>query len=187
MSLHHAILGFLSYKASSGYDLKKSFDQSVQHFWPADQSQIYRTLSQLEKDGFVEKEVVPREDRLDLKVYHITPAGEAELHQWLAAPMPIDTAREPFLVKVFFAGKLTDEEIAEVLQHAMEEIQERAKVYQHIMQSWLERFPELDNQRDVFFTLLTLEYGLASAQKDLTWLQEAYQRIIHANYQPKEL
>ena len=45
MSLDHAILGFLNYKPLSGYDLKKVFDSSVRHFWYADQSQIYRTLS----------------------------------------------------------------------------------------------------------------------------------------------
>ncbi|MGD0004493.1 MAG: PadR family transcriptional regulator, partial [Anaerolineaceae bacterium] len=40
MSLDYAILGFLSYKPFSGYDLKKVFDNSVRHFWYADQSQI---------------------------------------------------------------------------------------------------------------------------------------------------
>ena len=35
MSLKHAILGFLSLQPMTGYDLKKAFDQSVRHFWPA--------------------------------------------------------------------------------------------------------------------------------------------------------
>ena len=47
MSLEFAILGFLSYHPSTGYDLKKMFDVSIRHFWPADQSQIYRTLARL--------------------------------------------------------------------------------------------------------------------------------------------
>ena len=55
MSLKHAILGFLSFKPLSGYDLKKAFDNSVRHFWPANQSQIYRTLSQMTDEGLVEK------------------------------------------------------------------------------------------------------------------------------------
>ena len=38
MSLKHAILGFLSFAPLTGYDLKKAFDRSVQHFWPANQS-----------------------------------------------------------------------------------------------------------------------------------------------------
>jgi len=47
MSLEYAILGFLNYHPYTGYDLKKIFDNSVQHFWVADQSQIYRTLIHL--------------------------------------------------------------------------------------------------------------------------------------------
>ena len=47
MSLDHAILGFLALEPMSGYDLKRVFDQSVQHFWPATQSQIYRSLGKM--------------------------------------------------------------------------------------------------------------------------------------------
>ena len=54
MSLDFAILGFLSYSPFTGYDLKKFFDQSVRHFWTADQSQIYRILARLGDEGKVE-------------------------------------------------------------------------------------------------------------------------------------
>ena len=89
MSLDHAILGFLNYHPYSGYDLKKIFDTSVQHFWSADQSQIYRTLNRLTKQGFAEMEKIPQDDRPDRKVYHITEAGRSELLQWLSGPPPM--------------------------------------------------------------------------------------------------
>ena len=54
MSLRFAILGFLSVRPFSGYDLKRAFDQSVRHFWTADQAAIYRTLGELESKGLVE-------------------------------------------------------------------------------------------------------------------------------------
>ncbi len=75
MSLDHAILGFLNYHPYTGYDLKKIFDTSIRHFWPADQSQIYRTLARLEENGWAVMERIPQEDRPDRKVYHITEAG----------------------------------------------------------------------------------------------------------------
>jgi PadR family transcriptional regulator, regulatory protein AphA len=93
MSLEHAILGFLNYHLYSGYDLKKIFDNSIRHFWPADQSQIYRTLSRLEENGLAEMERVPQEDRPDRKVYHITEAGRAALREWLSNCCPL--ARKP--------------------------------------------------------------------------------------------
>jgi PadR family transcriptional regulator AphA len=102
MSLKYAILGFLNLKSLSGYDLKKAFDNSVRHFWPANQSQIYRTLAQMTKEGILEKEVVERDERLDMKIYRISEKGREELHQWLATPLPSQDTREPFLVQLFF-------------------------------------------------------------------------------------
>ena len=69
MSLKHAILGFLSYQPFSGYDLKKAFDRSVRHFWPANQSQIYRTLARITDQGWAEVEIIQQTDRPDRKEY----------------------------------------------------------------------------------------------------------------------
>jgi len=41
--LKHAILGFLKYKPSTGYEIKQTMDKSTGHFWHAKQSQIYTT------------------------------------------------------------------------------------------------------------------------------------------------
>src|SRR5258705_13680872 len=54
MSLAHAILGMLQTRPMTGYDLKvECFDNSIAHFWQADQAQIYRTLDKLAEDGLV--------------------------------------------------------------------------------------------------------------------------------------
>ena len=71
LSLKHAILGFLSIKSLTGYELKKAFDRSVDHFWPADQSQIYRTLSRLVEEGFLTVEEIEIESRLNQKRYFV--------------------------------------------------------------------------------------------------------------------
>ena len=75
MSLEHAILGFLNSRPMTGYELKKIFDTSVRHFWPADQSQIYRTLSRLSERGWAEMEIIKQSERPDRKVYRLTPRG----------------------------------------------------------------------------------------------------------------
>lgn len=49
MSLPHAILGLLNYMPMTGYDLKNFFDDSIDFFWSAQMSQIYRELKNLEK------------------------------------------------------------------------------------------------------------------------------------------
>ena len=185
MSLESAILGFLSYHPYTGYDLKKIFDSSVQHFWPADQSQIYRTLNRLTEQGFAEMEKVPQENRPDRKVYQITEAGQAALNHWLSAPPPMSTPRSASLIQVFFSGQLSDQEILAKFEG-----------YAEIMRGILSRYDQVPNQigpfqdeipspREHFFWMLTLENGIASMRANLAWAETIIEPIKNGEI-PKE-
>lgn len=187
MSLRHAILGFLSFQPCSGYDLKRAFDSSVQHFWPANQSQIYRTMAELDEQGYVEKEVVARKERLDMKVYRITDAGREELRRWLRTPQPPQDNREPLLIQVYFGGHLTDSELLHVLKHTRDEACERIRVYTAIYETVMSQPRSIDDPRAVFLATLTLEYGLIGARALLPWLDSAIERIRAGDYTLKSL
>lgn len=182
MSLRHAILGFLSFQPFTGYDLKKAFDRSVRHFWPATQSQIYRTLAELDADGLIEKEVVAREDRLDKKIYAITGAGREELRRWLAKPLPIQETREPLLIQVFFAGLLSDAELLPVLEHHIREIEEQLRMFSALYEASRARISSPVPERTIFLSLLTVEYALGSLSQALHWLQAAATRVRAGDY-----
>jgi PadR family transcriptional regulator AphA len=177
MSLEHAILGFLNYGPFSGYDLKKIFDISVQHFWPADQSQIYRTLSRLEDKGWAEVQVIEQEDRPDRKVYHITEAGQEELRRWLTTPLPPQAARSAPLIQVFFAAQLSDEEILTIFERWAELARALLARYDQVCQEGDEYDETFASPRDSFFWMLTLEFGVKSAQTQLEWFESVIQRI----------
>jgi PadR family transcriptional regulator AphA len=177
MSLEHAILGFLNYSPFSGYDLKKVFDISVQHFWPADQSQIYRTLSRLEDKGWAEQEIVEQEDRPDRKVYHITKAGQKELRRWLTTPLPSKAVRSAPLIQVFFAAQLSDGEILAMFERWAERTRALLTRYEQVPQESIEYDEMVGSPRDSFFWMLTLELGVKSAQAQLEWFESVIQRI----------
>jgi PadR family transcriptional regulator AphA len=177
MSLDHAILGFLNYNPYTGYDLKKIFDTSVQHFWTADQTQIYRTLARLTEKGFAEMEKIPQENRPDRKVYWITEAGRAELVQWLAGPPPMDSPRSAPLIQVFFAGILSDDEIlAKFEEYAaiMHAILDQYDQASHQIAPFQE---EITSPREHFFWLLTLENGIRNMRANLEWAESVIERI----------
>ena len=182
MSLKHAILGFLSFKSLSGYDLKKAFDQSVQHFWPANQSQIYRTLAGLKDEGLVDQEVIEREERLDMKVYHITEAGREELHRWLSTPLQSSDSREPFLIQVYFGGKLSVDEFVDLLQHEIHAMEERVAIYDSIYKMYQEKIKTSEDPRSLFLSVTTLEYGILSNKTSLEWLKSIVERVKAGNY-----
>jgi len=177
MSLEHAILGFLTYGPHSGYDLKKIFDISVQHFWSADQSQIYRTLSRLEDKGWAEMEMVEQDDRPDRKEYHITAAGQEELRRWLTTPLPSKAVRSAPLIQVFFAAQLSDEEILAIFERWAESARTVLACYDQVPQESAEYEEMNGTPRDSFFWMLTLEFGIKSMQVQLEWFESVIQRI----------
>lgn len=105
MSLKHGILGFLIYGVDNGYELNKAFVESVDHFWHAAPSQIYRELEWLERHGMASSEVVIQTGKPNKKKFRITDQGRAMFLKWLA-----DSEEEPlalrsaFLMRMFFSG-----------------------------------------------------------------------------------
>lgn len=47
MSLSHGLLGLLNYTDMTGYDLAKTFQDSLCYFWQAQTSQVYRELNKM--------------------------------------------------------------------------------------------------------------------------------------------
>jgi PadR family transcriptional regulator AphA len=177
MSLEYAILGFLNYQPITGYDLKKVFDTSIRHFWPADQSQIYRTLARLTEQKLAEVEVVEQTDRPDRKVYHITEVGRQALHQWLLGPAPVEEARSAPLVQIFFAGQLDDEQILAKMEQGAAFMRGLLARYEQVTPQISPYAEMVDSPRDVFFWMLTLELGTRMIQAQLDWAESVIQRI----------
>jgi len=177
MSLEFAILGFLNYQPYTGYDLKKIFDTSIRHFWPADQSQIYRTLSRLTENGWAEMEKVPQDDRPDRKVYSITDAGRAELLRWLSGPPPMGEPRSAPLIQVFFAGQLSDAEVLEKFEGYAAIMRSILGLYDQVPGQLGPFQQEITSPREHFFWLLTLENGVTSMRANLAWAESVIERI----------
>lgn len=187
MSLKHAILGFLAIRPLTGYDLKKAFDNSVSHFWPATQSQIYRTLTELDTAGLVTKEVIAREERLDMKIYHIAEAGRIELQRWLSAPVPEPDTREPMLIQLFFGSLVPDEALAGVIEDRIREVEERLELFGALYTASLESRTADTDGRAFFMSMLTLEYALMLHANGLRWVKSALARIRVGDYTPAPL
>jgi PadR family transcriptional regulator, regulatory protein AphA len=185
MSLEFAILGFLSYQPFTGYDLKKMFDTSVQHFWTADQSQIYRTLARLTDQGLTEVERVEQLDRPDRKLYSITPAGRDAFQQWLRGPFPMQDSRSGPLVQVFFAAKLSDEEALAKFEMAAEIFRTILARYEQVPGQVEEYRQKVPSPREHYFWMLTLDLGLRTMRAQLEWAESVI-ADIHAGRLPKD-
>ena len=98
---------------------------SAAYFWPADQTQIYRTLKKLVKDGLIEFKEQRKGETVDRKVYAITEKGRAEnLKQIQQNTMADFVSRDLFLLQLFFSGALSKEEKLEFLETQLRNINE---------------------------------------------------------------
>ena len=170
MSLKHAVLGFLSIAPMSGYDLRKHMEESVAHFWPADQAQIYRTLGHLAADGLVSVETIPQEGKPDRREHSITDAGLAELDSWLAAPVEYVPSREVFLVRLFFVGRLGTDRVRAVLEERAAEARELAAVLEQTGEAARQAVAQPDLETRL--RLATLANGLVHARAELEWAED---------------
>lgn len=175
MSLKHAILGLLNIQPMSGYDLKHmAFESTVAHFWRADQAQIYRTLDAMEGSGWLTSDLKIQSERPSKRVYSLTEAGREELVRWLREPQSPPVYREPFLVQVFFAGLLSDEEILGHIQQHIEAHEETLARYNEIT---IQAPGGTVRERDKLFWGMTLELGIALEHTYLNWLRK-WQAIL---------
>jgi DNA-binding PadR family transcriptional regulator len=182
MSLTHVILGWLSFEPMTGYDLNAVMDISTQHFWSASQSQIYRTLNKIELAGWVTQQVILQEDRPPRKVYEITSAGQAELHRWLTTFHEPDPPRIPWLIQVFFAGQVSDEEILSVLKEKQVNLRQRLGRIRAARGISASQFEPDEDPRDIFYWMLTIDYGEKRLQMQIDWMDEVIEKIQNQAY-----
>jgi len=122
MDVKTVCLGMLTDGPASGYDMKKCFESTFGHFFPAGYGSIYPALATLARNGLVEFEEVPQEGKPDRKVYSITDEGRTELDKALSNPTPTHKVRSEFLAMMCFAHLMSDEQINAVIDNKLTEL-----------------------------------------------------------------
>ncbi len=171
MSLAHAILATLSNGCSSGYDLSKQFAGSVGFFWYATQQQIYRELTKLEEQGYLDAEIIHQSGRPDKRLLSITPAGAEYLRKWIAQPGTMSHIKDELLVKIF-AGHLVDKQIIlGELTHHRQLHQATLDTYLEIERNFFADPATFD--RAELLRYLTLKNGIEFEYGWLRWCEQA--------------
>ena len=131
----HAILGLLSLRPWTTYELAKQVQKSLGWFWPRAERKLYDEPKRLVAEGLAssEREMTGARPRT---VYAVTGLGREALRDWLGeAPAP-PTLEFEGMIKVFFADggsleqlRATLTSIAETAEARLVELQ--AKVDEH--------------------------------------------------------
>lgn len=161
MSYKYLILGLLSERPMSGYDIKKEVKQTLGAVTSASYGTLYPTLHKLLAEGCVEMQEIPHRSRPSRKVYSLTPQGRAELTAWLKQPPIGDQVRREFLLKLYLAKSLDEQELrtivanrrieTETMLHSLQQDRQNAK---SVQQAWV------------------MDYALSLCEAEVTWLKQ---------------
>ena len=117
-TLKFALLGLIDRKPITGYDIVKEFESRVMaNFWYAKHSQVYPELKRLTDEGLVEFKIVLQGERMEKKLYTITPKGHAEFVNWMKQDEEIGvTPKDLFRLRSYFTDFLPSEDYIELLK-----------------------------------------------------------------------
>src|SRR6187200_3519350 len=85
----------------TGYELAKTFDNSIGFFWKADHQQIYRELARLRDRGHIQGREVVQSGKPNKSVYTLTREGRIALRQWAAGPTNSPSIKDDLLVRFY--------------------------------------------------------------------------------------
>jgi DNA-binding PadR family transcriptional regulator len=117
MPLLHAVLAFLEEGPSYGYELKTHFESTVGPQWGGlNIGHVYQILDRLKRNEMITvSSRVVQANRPDRTLYAITPAGSAELADWLRKPATRGFHhRDEFVVKVLAAMRFGPDAVREL-------------------------------------------------------------------------
>ncbi|WP_108650923.1 PadR family transcriptional regulator [Dongshaea marina] len=169
----YAILGTLSRGAASGYDIKKTMENTTEYFWHESDSSIYPELKRLLSEGMVSCEERKTQGSRLKKIYQITDAGREQLHEWLLEEPVIFNPRNELMLKVFFGFNVDPSVTVEHLQVFRLRVQQRLRTQRRCQQE-LEA-SELKGER--LSRYLTLKAGVHFTQAQLKWIDEALELL----------
>ena len=174
MSLPHALLGLIEYQPATGYDLKTTFKNSIHFFWNAALPHIYRTLKQMEGQGWITSTVEHQEGKPSRKVYRVTKGGEKELLRWLAEPAETPELRNSMLVKVFFGNRMPADQFKEHLMKWREHHVDLLQKFENDVQSVIEHYStRAGSSKDPYYWGLTLDFGRRHTRMVIDWCDQA--------------
>lgn len=152
-------------------------DASIKIQWGS----LYTVVQNLEKHGFVEPVGTTRQGkRPERTTYAITPAGRAEVEDWLrellAEPQQEFTSFEAALSN---AGVLSPDEVIALLQR-------RAATLEGVAAEWRQRISEAVRVVPRIF-LIEVEFKIAMAEAEAAWVQAIVTEMVDGTMSSMDL
>jgi PadR family transcriptional regulator, regulatory protein AphA len=174
----YVVLGLVSQRPTTGYDLAAFAERSIGQFFPLTRSHAYSELDRLCRLGLLDVTEVQAERFATKRVHEITEQGREVLDAWLDdAALPPERQRNLFLVRVFFGERMSPARIGELLDS-----------YEWASRAWRDELAELVESLaecpGSTFRRATAMYGVAQMEARLGWIDQVRPLLLGAAADP---
>ncbi len=175
MSIKYVMLGYLSWKPATGYELKRIIADSEILHWTANNNQIYRALVDLHKANWVSKKVQQQESKPARKIYSITEAGREALSQWVQETPETPQLRKSFLMQLLWADDVETKVLDDLLDQYLDAV--GSKLFMLRVQA--DRKPNQPDkgQRSQYLWGMVYRNWIASYEMELKWIRHVRQEL----------
>jgi PadR family transcriptional regulator AphA len=187
----YALLGLLSIRSWTTYELAKQVQRSLNWFWPRAERKLYDEPKALVAAGLA---VAGREytGQRPRTVYDITPAGREALTAWLNTPSAPRTTEFEAMLKVFFADSGSLEQLEAVIDAIAQSATDRLAALRELAESGRGEHPAFPERLHI--SALTLPLQLEQEAAVLRWARWAREQVHSwrtaldpGDWQPREV
>jgi DNA-binding PadR family transcriptional regulator len=171
----YVVLGLVSIRPVTGYDLTGYAQRSIGNFFPLTRSHIYTELDRLHRLGLLEATQTEQQNAPTKRTYEITLSGRAEMQAWLEdTELREERTRSLFLVRVFFGDRTSPERLAALL----DEFESAARARRDRLAAVADR---LADRPGSVFRRSTAVFGLRREEANLQWVAEMRPALLAAS------
>lgn len=179
MSIKFAILGILSWKPSTGYELKKIFEESSFLYWSGNNNQIYKALIKMEDEYLVTSEIIHQDNSPSKKIYTITEEGLKKLKEWISSSPEAPEIKKTLLVQLAWADLLKDQELDELLLKYENEL--KVQLVMEIEKNKRALYSPNRSTREKLLWEMISENIISTYNNELNWINETRKKLFENN------
>lgn len=172
-TLKYAILGLLNRRSMTGYDLMKEFNMDLVNFWYARHSQIYPELKKLTQEGLITFATVIQGEKMEKKLYSITPMGKEDFTAWLLEEDLLEpTPKDIFRLKTYFIESMDLERMIDHFEYQLKQRLEKLNKLEHTMSQhpYREKVGKIGTAK--YGDYIVLKGAIMREKTYIQWLEE---------------
>lgn len=176
MSINYAILGILSSRPLTGYDVKKVIQDSSFMHWSGNNNQIYKALLELLDGGYVTSEVKHQDSAPSKKIYTITDNGLTDLKAWVLSTPDAPEFKKTFLIQFAWSDLLSQDERTTLLGNYEKEI--RTQILMQEEKKRRKTYSPDRTPRETFLWEMIHDNMISSYENELVWIAKVRQGLL---------